>query len=143
MKSGRPIGRRVLFCALILGYALRASAGPLQLVSVRDNSQAAPAGGSGDSWGPILTPDGRYVLFASAANNLSLTSQSNALPVSVAPKLNVFLRDRASGSTTLVSVNATGTGGGNGDSIPTAISTNGRYACFESAASDVVPGDTN
>ncbi len=43
----------------------------------------------------------------------------------------------------LVSVNSTGTGGGNGDSLPVDLSTNGRYAVFESSASDLVPGDTN
>ena len=55
----------------------------------------------------------------------------------------MFLRDRTNGTTTLVSVNLTGTGGGNGDSLPAALSANGRYACFESSASDLVPGDTN
>ena len=129
--------------ALVLAGDLLAAQNQLQLVSARDNAQTAPAGGSGDSWSPIVSPDGRYVLFASTANNLTLTSQSNALPVSVSPRLNVYLRDRISGITTLVSVNAAGTGGGNGDSLPTAISTNGQYICFESAASDLVAGDTN
>ena len=36
-----------------------------------------------------------------------------------------------------------GNGGGNGDSFPTGISTNGQYALFESSASDLVAGDTN
>ena len=58
-------------------------------------------------------------------------------------RLNVFLRDRASNTTTLVSVNLTGTGGGNGDSLPFGISTNGQFALFESAASDLVANDTN
>jgi Tol biopolymer transport system component len=131
-----------VFALVHVGGALAAQT-PFQLVSTRDTAQPAPAGGSGDSWGPVLSPDGRFVLFASAANNLTLTSQSNALPVGLSPRLNVYLRDRASGSTTLVSMNAAGTGGGNGDSIPTAISTNGRYACFESAASDLISDDTN
>jgi Tol biopolymer transport system component len=144
MMCGNRMRVRLLL-TLLAGVAVTFSSrsGPLQLISVRDLSQPAPAGGGGDSWTPIISPDGRYVLFASTANNLTLTSQSNALPVSVALRLNVYLRDRANGSTTLVSANATGTGGGNGDSVPTAISTNGRYACFESAASNLVAGDTN
>ena len=120
-----------------------AIAGPLQLVSVLDPSQAPPAGGSGDSWAPIISLDGRYVLFASAANNLVLTSNTNAIPALAPPRLNVFLRDRTNGTTTLVSVNLSGTGGGNGDSWPSALSTNGQYALFESSATDLVPSDTN
>src|SRR5262249_10132676 len=86
---------------------------------------------------------GRYVLFASTANNLVLSSSNNPLPMIPLAKLNVFLRDRANGTTTLVSVNLAGTGGGNGDSVPTALSTDGRYPLFESSASDLIAGDTN
>lgn len=118
-------------------------AAPFQLVSVRDASQAPPAGGSGDSWTPILSPDGRFVLFASAANNIALNSSSNALTVAVSPTLNVFLRDRTNGTTTLINVNLSGTGGGNRDSLPSALSSDGHYALFESGASDIFPGDTN
>ncbi len=57
--------------------------------------------------------------------------------------MNVFLRDRINSTTTLVSLNLSGTGGGNADSFPTGISTNGRYALFESSASDLVANDTN
>src|SRR2546427_763143 len=143
MTSGLLIWRRAFVCAFLTGVALTTAAGPFQLVSVRDPSQGPPAGGSGDSWGPILSSDGRFVLFSSTANNLVTASNGNALPVLIAPHLNVFLRDRAAGTTTLVSANLGGTGGGNGDSIPTGISTNGRYACFESSASDLISGDTN
>lgn len=92
---------------------------------------------------PIISLDGRYVLFASTANNLTLTSNSNPLPVLIPPKLNVFLRDRASNTTVLVSVNLARSGGGNGDSLPSGLSDDGRYALFESAGSDLVKGDTN
>src|SRR5437867_4054623 len=143
MISGLLIWWRAFVCAFLTGVALTTAAGPFQLVSVRDPSQGPPAGGSGDSWGPILSSDGRFVLFSSTANNLVTTSNGNALQVLVAPHLNVFLRDRAAGTTTLVSANLAGTGGGNGDSIPTGISTNGQYACFESTAGDLVPSDTN
>src|SRR5438477_983608 len=143
MNTGLLTAPRATVCALFATFVLSTTAAPFQLVSVLDPSQAPPAGGNGDSWGPILSADGRFLLFSSAANNLVTTSNGNALPVLVAPHLNVFLRDRAAGTTTLVSVNLTDTGGGNGDSIPTGISTNGRYACFESRASDLVPSDTN
>jgi len=132
------------YCALFLlalCWTTSVWSSPLQLVSKRVGE--APAGGSGDSWGAIISPDGRFVLFASTANNLVLTTNGAALPISGAPRLNVFLRDRTNNTTTLVSANLAGTGGGNGDSIPTALSTNGQVACFESSASDLVSNDTN
>ena len=92
---------------------------------------------------PVISPDGRYVLFASTANNLVLTPGNAPIPFLAPASINVYLRDRASNVTTLVSVNLTESGGGNGDSIPTALSTNGQYALFESAASDLIPNDTN
>src|ERR1035437_840173 len=100
-------------------------------------------GGSGDSWTPIISPDGRYVLFASTANNLLVITNDTPIPARFPAPLNVFLRDRTNGTTTLVSVNLTGTAGGNGDSLPMGLSTNGLYAVFESSASDLVAGDTN
>lgn len=114
-----------------------------ELLSRLDASAHAPAGGSGDSWAPIISADGRYVLFASTANNLLLAANGNLLPPQIRPVLNVFLRDRTNGTTALISVNVSGLAGGNGDSLPAAISTNGQFALFESSASDVVPGDTN
>ncbi len=135
--------RQVALVTLAAVIALPALGQPLQLVSVRDPAQEPPAGGSGDSLGPILSPDGRYVLFASAANNLVLTSNDTPLAALSPAKLNVFLRDRTNATTTLASVNLAGTGGGNGDSLPSAVSSDGRYALFESSASDLVPGDTN
>ena len=92
--------------------------------------------------GLILTPDGRYAVFASRANNLALGSNGVYLP-SVPPKVNVFLRDRASATTILVSVDVAGTAGGNGDSFPTAISTNGQFILFESTAGNLVTNDAN
>ena len=138
---GTSSGPMLLGIALFLSVS--ASSAPLQLISTRDPAQNPPAGGSGDSWGPILSPKGRYVLFASTANNLVTNSNGNPLPIRGAPRLNAFLRDRFTHSTILVSPNFGGTAGGNGDSIPTGLSTHGRYALFESRASDLVPNDTN
>jgi hypothetical protein len=129
---------------LLVAVSLSASlwAASLQPVASVAPVPGPPPTGGGDSWSPILTPDGRYVLFASTANNLSLGSNGVYQPL-VPPKVNVFLRDRTNGTTILVSVNLSGTGGGNGDSIPTALSTNGQYALFESPASNLVLNDTN
>lgn len=116
------------------------SAAAVQLVSASGPSFPAKLGGSGDSGLSIISKDGRYVLFASTANNLTLTNNNN----SVLPcRFNVFLRDGIRQTTTLVSVSQNGTGGGNGDSFPAGISTNGQFALFESSASDLVANDTN
>src|ERR1017187_1445107 len=110
-----------------------------QLVSTIGSSFPSKVGGSGDSGLAIISPSGRYVLFASMANNLTLTNNFNlAQPF----RFNVFLRDNLNQTTSLVSVNQNGVGG-NGDSFPTGISTNGQFALFESSASDLVTNDTN
>ena len=91
----------------------------------------------------MTSPDGRYVLFASTAGNLILNSNGVAIPSLFPASMNVYLRDRTNGTTRLVSVNLSGTGGGNGNSWPQGISTNGQYVLFESVASDLVANDTN
>ena len=65
------------------------------------------------------------------------------VPLPIYPALNVFLRDRTAGLTELESVNLDGNGGGNNDSLPRGISTNGQYVLFESSATNLVAGDTN
>ena len=108
-----------------------------------DSGQVAPDTGSGDSICPIISADGRYVLFASTANNLVTLGTNKPIPAVAPSPMNVYLRDRTSATTTLVSVNSSETGGGNDNSWPIAISTNGQFVLFESSASDLVSGDTN
>ena len=131
-----------LWLTLMCG-CLPVLAGSVQLVSVRDLSEVAPAGGDSDSGAPMVSPDGRYVVFASGANNLTPPGKIGFVPAQTLERLNVFLRDRTNGTTTLVSVNSAGTAGGNGDSLPDGMSSNGRYIVFESSASDLVAGDSN
>jgi hypothetical protein len=131
-----------LLIVMIYG-ALPVFAGLIQPVTIVNTPAVAPSGGSGDSLSPVMSPDGRYVLFASSANNLTLSDSVNPTPPTFPPVMNIYLRDRLQQATTLVSVNLDGTGAGNGDSIPAGISSNGRFALFESAANNLVPGDTN
>jgi hypothetical protein len=123
-------------------FVLSATAVPLQLVSQRNDAFAPPASGGGNSMLPILGGNGRYVLFASSANNLALTASNMPFQKPGIP-LDVFLRDRASNTTVLVSVNVAATGGADLDAVPVAVSTNGQFVLFESAADNLVPGDTN
>ncbi|HEU5397166.1 MAG TPA: hypothetical protein VFV81_08355, partial [Verrucomicrobiae bacterium] len=119
----------------VLALVLPAGAAQFQLVAGRDPSLLTPAGGNDNSVAPVLTPDGRFVVFASGANNL--IGPGNNLY-----SLNIFLRDRLAGATTLISINTNGTGG-NAGSMPGQASTNGQFVVFQSDASDLVSNDTN
>lgn len=137
-----PFQAVILSLVGLLLLVAPAGAGPI-LLSARDAGQQPPAGGNGDSVMPVISPDGRFVLFASSADNLVAATATNAFATTFPARLNVYLRDRTLGTTVPVSVDAAGTGLGNADSLPAMISTNGRYALFESRASNLVAGDTN
>jgi Tol biopolymer transport system component len=83
---------------------------------------------------PSLTPDGRFVAFCSYATNL-VASDTNGQP-------DVFLRDTWSGVTEIVSLDSAGIQGSSWSTSP-AISANGTVVAFMSAATNLVPGDTN
>ncbi len=125
----------VWFLAMTIFLPL-ANAVPVQLLSARNPSVPLPAGGDDNSAVPSLSPDGRFVVFTSAANDLVPGGNSVVA-------LNVFLRDRTGNTTMLVSGNLSGTGGGNGNSMLGQASTNGQFVVFQSDASNLVPNDTN
>jgi Tol biopolymer transport system component len=83
---------------------------------------------------PVISSDGRYVVFGSYATNL-VSGDTNT-------KRDIFVRDRQTGTTTLVSKDSSGTIG-NGNSEYPGISSDGRYVAFESDATNLVSGDTN
>jgi Tol biopolymer transport system component len=118
-------------------------AGSLQVLSVPDSGVPRSATASGDSLLPVLSPDGRYVLFASTAKNLAITPNGNPMPVLIPPRQNVYLRDRQLDTTVLVSVSQQGTEGASENCTPTGISNDGRFALFESSGVNLVPGATN
>ncbi len=90
--------------------------------------------GDGLSSGPIISADGRYVAFYSSADNL-VSGDTNLIR-------DVFVRDRQTNTTTRVSVSSSGVQGDKLSSDPT-ISSDGRYVCFYSDATNLVGGDTN
>jgi len=114
------------------------TAGVTHLVSV---NRWGTGGGNGESSLPYpvnypgYRPHGRFVGFSSLASDL-VTGDNNA-------SLDAFVRDLTNGVTTLVSINQSGTGSGNGASSDPLLSADGRYALFQSEASDLVAGDTN
>jgi len=92
-------------------------------------------GGNGNSYRPVISYDGRSVVFASKASNL-VSNDFNAAS-------DIFLRDRWKGLTTLLSSNYSGTGSANGPSSAPVLAPNGRTVAFQSFASDLVAGDFN
>jgi Tol biopolymer transport system component len=88
--------------------------------------------GNGGSLAASISADGRYVLFTSSASNLVADDNNNAS--------DVFVRDMQLGTNVLVSVNASGTGPGNGASYAPMMSSDGRYVLFHSLAGNLATG---
>jgi Tol biopolymer transport system component len=139
LKSCAINAKRLTLASLVGGILVAVPhlrAGQVQSASARNPMLPSLAGADGESVAPWISADGRFVLFSSAASDLT-TNDNNQLGV------DVFLRDRASNTTVLVSANYSGTGGANGNSLAGQVSTNGRYAVFQSDSSDLLPDDTN
>ena len=117
--------------ALVVGGPSAAD-GPGSTKRLSVNSAGAP--GNSSSPGPAVSTDGRYVTFSSDASNL-VAGDTNSTT-------DVFVHDTATGTTRRVSVDSAGTQA-NDSSHGQAVSADGRYVVFNSAASNLVAGDTN
>jgi hypothetical protein len=104
--------------------------GTTSRVSVDSNH----AQGNGYSYSPSISADGRYVAFDSEATNL--------VPADLNGKPDVFIHDRLTGTTALVSVDSSGMQA-NANCYRSSISADGRFVAFDTSANDLVPGDTN
>lgn len=82
----------------------------------------------------IIATGGTYVAFSSYSSNL--------VPGDTNLRKDVFVRDLQSGTTSLLSVSTAGVQG-NGNSMLTSVSGDGRLVGFESDSSNLVAGDTN
>jgi len=84
---------------------------------------------------PDISADGRLVAFVSSAPNLD--------PDDTREDLDVYVRDLAAQTTTLVS-RASGVAGVKGDSssLEPSISADGRFVAFQSFANNLAPGDS-
>jgi len=92
------------------------------------------AQGNDDSWQSSISADGRFVAFQSYASNL-VSGDTNDTE-------DIFIHDRQTGMTELVSVSSSGEQAC-GYSNWASISADGRFVAFYSPASNLVSGDTN
>jgi Tol biopolymer transport system component len=101
-----------------------------EVVSVASNETE----GNSSSATPSISADGNRVAFASFATNL-VPGDTNGL-------FDVFVRDRAAGTTVRASLNTNGLQGDDDSTVP-GISGNGMFVAFASDATNLVPNDTN
>jgi Tol biopolymer transport system component len=123
--------RRVLKA---LGFAVVLTSSALAQITQRVSTATSGAQGDAESMHPVISADARFVAWQSFASTL-VPGDTNGVT-------DVFVRDRASGETTRVSVDSNGVQGNGGSYYP-AISADGRFVAFQSDASNLVPGDTN
>jgi predicted RNA-binding protein with TRAM domain len=138
-----PDGRYVAFTSNAVNLSRAADTNEAPDVFVRDLRKGvtrrvsvsnAEEGGNRSSLSPAISGNGRYVAFSSKATNLVRGDTNEAL--------DVFVRDRWAGTTRRVSVSSS-QAQGNDVSASASITPDGRYVGFDSAASNLVRGDTN
>jgi Tol biopolymer transport system component len=103
-------------------------------MTVRVNVSSSGIEANDTSGSPAVSMDGRFVAFVSSASNL-VPNDTNGLD-------DVFVRDLQTSATVRVSVDSAGVQA-NGTCFSPRISADGRYVVFVSAATNLVPGDTN
>jgi hypothetical protein len=95
---------------------------------------------------PDITPDGRYVAFASDASILAdVAAAVEEEEEEEATVQHIYVRDRTAKTTTMASVSSDEVAGDVGSALVygPSISADGRYVAFDSDATNLVAGDTN
>jgi cold shock CspA family protein len=128
--------KRKLFLLLVVFVAILSAYG----FSYAESTVRVSVDSSGDqanSWSMYASTitDGRYVAFESYATNL-VTGDTNGTN-------DIFVHDMQTGITNIVSVDSYGNVGNSWSAHIPSISSNGWYVVFESAATNLVPGDSN
>lgn len=114
-------------------------------VTTRVSSDSAGVNGNKDSDNPAISGDGRFVTFDSIATNLVPGDTGSQCISASGTNINcpdVFIKNLESGETRLVSATSAGEQA-NRESQQPAVSTDGRFVAFRSAATNLVQGDTN
>jgi cold shock CspA family protein len=128
--------RSVLTLATVFAAALSApppahAQRPITLVSVDSNGVQE---NDDSTYGLAISADGRFVAFVSYATNLVANDTNGST--------DVFVHDRVTGATELLSRNSAGVQG-NSDSYDPALSGDGRFLAFASRAGNLVSNDGN
>lgn len=123
----------------ILALTALASAGTAVFAQITEIVSISSAGQQGDDisgryTGPAINGDGRIVAFDSQASTL--------VPGDTNQMTDVFVRDRTAGTTDRVSVSSTGLQA-DGTSTRPGLDASGDRVIFDSAASNLIAGDTN
>lgn len=106
----------------------------VQQITTRVSLNSQGTQGNAASTDPAVSADGQFVTFFSLATNLVVPDLN--------PEADVFVHDRVSGATTLVSINTFGTQADGGCELP-AISSDGRVIAFNSHATNLAGQDLN
>jgi Tol biopolymer transport system component len=136
-------GRHVAFVSVTPGLVEGSHNGIIQ-VYLRDREEQTTipvsrgvdgmSPGNSASTAPRISADGRWVLFESRAENL-VDEETGGVQ-------NLYVWDRMSEVTRLVSVNVEGTAGAESDVYDGQLTPDGRWVLFESGARDLVPEPT-
>lgn len=124
-----------VFCILLAQESARAQS--FSLVSLRSDG-TPPSVISDGSTQPAVSPNGRFIVFPASATNLLTPDVSGT---------QIYLRDRQSGTTELISQSSGGIAANNSIGTLTtrspSISDDGCRVVFESNANNLVAGDNN
>lgn len=129
LATGDTNGERDVFVRELATGTTRLVSGNLS------NVPGNGASGSQQQMMPAVSYDGRYIVFSSTASDLVATDTNGFR--------DVFLYDRTTGTTMLVSQNRFGSNSGNGASDFAGMNRSGTAIGFTSAATDLVASDTN
>lgn len=109
----------------------RATATASRISLAADGRQANDrSGDSSNDSRPALSADGRFVAFHSAASNLTPNDHNG--------RVDLFVHDRQSATTAIISLAADGSAA-NGDSRAPAMSVDGRFVLYQSRATNLDP----
>ncbi|MEQ1871739.1 MAG: Ig-like domain-containing protein, partial [Vicinamibacterales bacterium] len=112
-------------------FVLDRATGLLELVNVTSTGQR----GNGSVDRPVISADGRIVLFQSTASDL--------VPGDGNGSADLFARDRQTGQTSRINLATDGTEANAGVIVDYAVSADGRFVAFTSSSTNLVLGDTN
>ncbi len=140
LSSQAPVisgnGSNIVFQSSVSGgqplHVHRRTLNTNQAVNVRVNGTLS----SGIASTPSISSNGNVIAFISSATDLVGISDQNG-------SADVFVRDLVTQTTTLISVNRTGTATGNGSSTSPRVSSDGRYVAFLSQATNLMANDVN